>query len=66
MTTVIYITPQYDCEYHIDELAKMPKGELMTYAKNNNDIEIYSLKSFEEAFNNEIISDLGYILFVED
>lgn len=66
-TLVIYVTPQYlagEPDYSLEELKKLPKDELLHFAKNENEIEIYDLVSFQDAFNDELISDLGYILFV--
>lgn len=62
MTQVIYIEP--DCEVFRDELEAMPKDELLHFAKNCNEAHVYSLEDFQEAFNDELISDLGFIYFV--
>ena len=61
-TKVIYITPE--CGVYIGELEAMPKDELLTFAKNCNEAEVYSLEDFQDAFNEERISDLGYIFFI--
>lgn len=61
-TKVIYVTP--DCGVYIGELEAMPKDELLCFAKNCNECEVYSLDEFQAAFNEERISDLGYIFFV--
>lgn len=62
-TRVIYVTPDY--EDYVDELWAMPEDELLCFAKNCNEIEIfYSLQDFENAFNDECISDLGFIRFI--
>lgn len=66
MTKVIYITPDCVGDWYIDEIKKMPTSELMTFARNTNEVEVYTLEQFQSAFNNEQISDLGYILFVDD
>lgn len=64
---VVYICPEYAQEgISIDEIEKMTNSELITFAKNSNQAEIYSIKDFQQAFNSEIISDMGYIYFVED
>lgn len=65
MTQVVYISPDYEGEWMVDELINMPKDELITLARNtpNSDIYIYSLERFQYLFNNEHISDLGYIVF---
>lgn len=65
MTQVVYITPNYEGEWLVDELINMPKDELITLARNTRDdsMVIYSLAEFQEAFNNEYISGLGYIIF---
>ena len=60
---VIYITP--DCDVPFDELQRMPEDELVHWAKNSNDAIIYdTLEDFQNAFNDELISDLGFIFFV--
>lgn len=64
-TKVIYIYPDYDgSELNIVEFGKLPIDEKLHIAKNSNDMEIYSLEAFEDAFNMESISDLGFIYFV--
>ena len=64
-TKVIYITPDYDFEdQSIDDIEGMPSDERLTWAKNANNVYVYSLEEFQMKFNNEEISDLGYIYFV--
>ena len=65
MTQVVYISPDYKGEWLVDELINMPKDELITLARNthNSDIHLYSLEGFQYLFNEEQISDLGYIIF---
>jgi hypothetical protein len=63
MAQVIYIEP--DCELMRDEIEAMPKDELLHFAKNCNEAQVYSLEGFQEAFNDELISDLGFIYIVE-
>jgi len=33
---------------------------------NHSELEVFTLKDFVEAFNDEYISDLGYIILLED
>ena len=62
MKKVIYVSP--DCEYPISEFERLTDEEKLHVAKNDNDMEIYTLEGFQAAFNAELISDLGYIYFV--
>lgn len=60
---VIYAKPE--CEVYIGELEAMTQKELLHFAKNCNDCEIYyTLADFQEAFNMAQISDLGHIFFI--
>jgi hypothetical protein len=63
MAQVIYIEPA--CELMRDEIEAMPKDELLHFAKNCNEAQVYSLEGFQEAFNDELISDLGFIYIIE-
>lgn len=64
-TKIVYISPEYAQEgISIDEIEKMTNSELLTFAKNSNCAQIFTLKQFQQAFNSEIISDMGYIYFV--
>lgn len=65
MTQVIYITPNFDFDdFDIDWFEKLPDNEKLHVARNTNEIYIYSLEEFQEEFNRECISDLGFIYFV--
>lgn len=64
---VVYISPNYEQEdISVDDIEQMTNSELLTFAKNSNYAQIFTLKQFQQAFNSEIISDMGYIYFVED
>lgn len=70
-TKVVVITPNYDPEesggYTFQELLQLPKDELLSWAKNfdNEEVEVYyTLEDFQLAFNSELISDQGYIIFI--
>lgn len=62
MTQVIYITPNY--EFDIDCFDALPNEEKLHVARNLNEVYIYSLEEFQEEFNGDCISDLGFIYFV--
>ena len=62
MKKVIYLYP--DCEYPVLDFERLTDEEKLHVAKNSNDMEIYTLEGFQAAFNDELISDLGYIYFV--
>lgn len=58
---IVYLEP--DCEYDVKELERMPREEVITLAKNDNKMHLYAnVEDFAEAFNDEFISDLGFIL----
>lgn len=62
MKKVIYVYP--DCEYPISEFERLTDEEKLHVAKNDNDMEIYTLEGFQEQFNSDFISDEGFIYFV--
>lgn len=62
---VIYIYCDYnEEELNLEEFEKLSNEEKLHIAKNSNDMWVYTLKEFEDAFNTELISDLGFIYFV--
>ena len=65
-TKVIYFTPNFDYGlWSADELAGIDKDELLHIANNSNEVIVYdTLHDFELAFNNDCISDMGYIFFI--
>lgn len=62
MKKVIYLYP--DCEYPISEFERLTDEEKIHVAKNDNDMEIYTLEGFQEQFNSDFICDAGFIYFV--
>ena len=64
MKKVIYLTP--NCDYEISEFKKLSDQEKLHVANNTNEMFIYTLEGFQDAFNNEYISDLGFIFIVTD
>ena len=66
MKKIIYVEP--DHEVSVDEFESMNRnGELLHFAKNDNNCHVYdTIEDFAEAFNNEVISDLGYMFIVND
>ena len=63
---IIYIESDYvsSDDFSLDEFESLSNEEKLHVAKNNNNMIVYSLESFQFAFNNEMISDLGYIFIV--
>lgn len=55
---VYYFTPNYD---ELERVMYYSKDECEYYARNHSEVYVYSLSDFELQFNNEFISDLGYI-----
>lgn len=63
---VIYITPNCDSE-SIELFDRLKTdAEKLNFARNNNEFYVYTIDDFEQAFNCEEISDLGYIEFVDN
>jgi hypothetical protein len=66
MTKVIYVYPDYE-EYGFD-LAGFERAsdeEKYVWAKNCNETAVYSLQDFQDAFNREHISSMGFIYIVQ-
>jgi hypothetical protein len=61
-THVIYLNP--NCTYPISDFEALDDQEKLYVARNENDMVVYSLADFEEAFNGEQISDLGFIYII--
>ncbi len=63
---IIYIESDYvsSDDFSLDEFESLSNEEKLHVAKNNNNMIVYSLEGFQFAFNNEMISDLGYIFIV--
>ena len=63
---VIYIESDYidRDEFSYDGFDKLTNDEKLKVANNNNNMIVYSLEGFQDAFNDGIISDLGYIFIV--
>ena len=63
---IIYIKSDYvsSDDFSLDEFESLSNEEKLHVAKNNNNMIVYSLEGFQFAFNNEMISDLGYIFIV--
>lgn len=72
---VIYLHPDIS-EYpdltntlnFVSEFERLSDAEKLNVAKEypNEDIEIFTLEEFQAVFNNELISDLGYIYFINE
>lgn len=63
-TRIIYLSPNY--EGSISEFEALSNDEKVCEAKNcpNDDIQLFGLEEFADAFNGERISDLGFIYVV--
>ena len=63
---IIYLESDYvsSDDFSLDEFESLSNEEKLHVAKNNNNMIVYSLEGFQFAFNNEMISDLGYIFIV--
>ena len=63
---IIYIESDYvsSDDFSLAEFESLSNEEKLHVAKNNNNMIVYSLEGFQFAFNNEMISDLGYIFIV--
>lgn len=56
---ILYINPNSEFEYF-----DLSQEEMLAQAKEDSDAEIYTIEGFAQAFNDEIISDLGYIFVI--
>lgn len=56
---ILYINPNSEFDYF-----GLSQEEMLAQAKEDNDAEIYTIEGFAQAFNDEIISDLGYIFVI--
>ena len=64
MKKIIYINPNFDSEdINIDEFGRLEEGMKVFIAKNYKDdtVSLMSVEDFCSKFNNEEISDLGYV-----
>ena len=59
---VCYFYSDYE---HLDKVSGMSYDECVAEQKRTNQVDIYSLKSFESLFNEGYISDLGMIRIFE-
>lgn len=70
MTRVIYFTPNIFSvlgdDFDVKDVMHMTSAEAIDFARNccGGEAEIYTLSEFEYAFNDEQVSDMGYIVFV--
>jgi len=61
---ILYVFP--DTEIDLDGMYAMTPSERKEWAaKHRNECEIYTVSGFMSAFNNEEISDLGYLFEFE-
>lgn len=59
---IYYFTPNYD---ELERVREYTQDECEYYRRESNDCILYDAESFEESFNDEFISDLGYIRIFE-
>ena len=64
MKKVIYILPDYEDDFSIDEFERETDDVKLHIAKNCNYMYVFSLEEFQQKFNNGLISDGGYIFIV--
>ena len=64
---VLYFTPDFDYDqWSVDALERLEPDELLHLARNSTEVIVYDdLLEFQLAFNNECISDQGFIYFVQ-
>lgn len=58
---VIYVSPDYD---DILGFERQTDESKLHIARNDNNMRIYSLDEFAKAFNDEMISDQGFIYII--
>ena len=57
---ILYVSPNSEFEY-----CGVSQEEMLIQAKQDRDADIYTIDNFAQAFNDEIISDLGYIFVIK-
>ena len=57
---IYYFTPNCD-DSLLNRIYRLTQEECEYESRNNNEVYEYDFKDFELAFNDEMISDLGYI-----
>ena len=68
-TKVIYISPNYDNYIELfEEMENMTDAEKIAkvYELNCNEVELLTLDRFQTDFNADMMSDLGFMFFVQD
>ena len=55
---IYYFQPDFITEKHPSDYTEQ---EIVSLMETTNEIECYTPQGFEQAFNDEIISDMGYI-----
>jgi hypothetical protein len=68
-TKVIYISPNYDNHMELfEEMESMTDAEKIAkvYELKCNEVELLTLDKFQTDFNADMMSDLGFIFFVQD
>lgn len=60
MTKIYYFSPNCDCEL-INAIPYMGEWACQNESESNSEVTCYTPEQFEIAFNDERISDLGYI-----
>lgn len=57
---ILYINPNSEFDYF-----GLNQEEMLAQAKQDRDADIYTIDGFAQAFNDEVISDLGYIFVIK-
>lgn len=65
MTKVIYVFTSFE-DFNFNEFNDLSVEEKLVFADNHRYVDVYSLKEFEYRFNNDFISDEGYIFFIDN
>lgn len=59
---IYYFTPQFE---DFDKVLGYTQDECEYYRRESDDCILYDVESFEESFNKDFISDLGFIRIFE-
>lgn len=57
---ILYVNPNSEFDYF-----GLSQEEMLAQAKKDIDADIYSIEAFAQAFNDELISDLGYSFVIK-
>lgn len=61
---LIYLTP--NSEWEFNDFEALPKEEQLKVAESDPDMVVYTIEEFVRDFNADFISDIGFIVIIND